>query len=81
MSAAKQPQVWVWWSPGEYEDDLHGFVTREHRDAHGRGETGPFKRVVRDNHKFGPVSEDTLALRHYFKGTLQQYLENKLRKQ
>lgn len=48
-------QVWTWWSPGEPEYDLHGFVTREDRDACDRGEPGPFKRIVRDHHKLGPL--------------------------
>lgn len=45
--------VTIWWSPGEPEDDLHGFVTKEHRDACDAGEPGPFLRIVRNHHKLG----------------------------
>lgn len=55
--------TWVWWSPGEPEEDLHGFVTVKDRDAFGRGESGPFRRVVRDHHKLGPVPDDIVAVR------------------
>ena len=55
--------VWTWWTPGEPEDDLHGFVTVKDRDACERGKPGPFKRVVRDHHKLGPVPEDIKAVR------------------
>lgn len=58
--------VWCWWSPGEPEDDLHGFVTREDRDACDRGERGPFKRVVRDHHKLGPVPPEVQLIRAMF---------------
>ena len=57
-------QVAVWWSPGEWEGDLHGFVTRADRDAYDRGEAGPFRRVVRDP-ALGPVPKDALAIREY----------------
>jgi hypothetical protein len=56
-------QVWCWWSPGEPEDDLHGFVTVKDRDDFERGKPGPFKRVMRDHHKLGPVPADILAVR------------------
>ena len=55
--------VWTWWSPGEPEDDLHGFVTVKDRDAFERGKPGLFKRVVRDHHKLGPVPDDVRAVR------------------
>jgi len=61
--------VWIWWSPGEPEDDLHGFVTREDRDACGRGEARPFKRVVRDPGR-GQIPHETLIVRRYLD---QQY--------
>lgn len=59
-------QVTIWWSPGEPEDDLHGFVTREDRDAHGRGDLGPFRRIVRDHHKLGPVPEEVKIIRRFY---------------
>ena len=55
--------AWVHWSPGEPEDDLHGFVTQRERDEYERGKPGPFRRVVRDHHKLGPVPDDVRAAR------------------
>ncbi len=55
--------VWVDWYPGDDEDDLHGFVTARERDAYERGEPGPFRRVVRDHHKLGPVPDELVAVR------------------
>lgn len=61
--------VWVDWYPGDADDDLHGFVTAKERDAFEKGKSGPFRRVVRDHHKLGPVPDDILAVRAiYFKG-------------
>lgn len=57
------PQVATWWSPGEPEGDLHGFKTSRERDAFERGEPGPFRRIVRNHHKLGPVPPDVLAVR------------------
>ena len=56
-------QVYVWWSPGEPEDDLHGFRTQRERDDYARGKPGPFQRVVRDHHKLGPIDPAVLAVR------------------
>jgi hypothetical protein len=61
------PQVVTWWSLGEPEDDLHGFKTVRERDAFERGEPGPFRRIVRDHHKLGPVPPDVLAVREVTK--------------
>lgn len=55
--------VTVWWSPGEWEGDLHGFVTRQHRDDCGAGKPGPFLRIVRDHHTLGPVPLETQIIR------------------
>lgn len=57
--------VTIWWMRGEDESDLHGFVTREHRDAYDRGEPGPFLRIVRNHHELGPVPEEVIATRRY----------------
>lgn len=57
--------VIIWWSPGEPEDDLHGFLSRKERDAHGRGATGPFRRIVRDHHALGPVPFEVRITRAY----------------
>lgn len=59
--------VVAWWSPGEPEDDLHGFLTREDRDACERGEPGPFRRIVRDHHKLGPLSLERRAVLELFR--------------
>jgi hypothetical protein len=56
--------VSVLWSPGEPEGDLHGFLTREDRDAHDRGEPGPFRRIVR-NPALGPVPFEARITRDY----------------
>lgn len=50
------------WRPGEPEGDLHGFVSREERDAYQEGHPGPFRRVVRPAH-LGPIPADLVALR------------------
>lgn len=63
-------QIWIWWSPGEPDEDLHGFVTRVDRDAHGRGEQGPFKRIVRNHHKLGPIPDEVKIIRKYLDGRL-----------
>lgn len=55
--------VWTYWSPGEPADDLHGFVTVRERDDCERGKPGPFRRIVRDHHKLGPVPDDIVAVR------------------
>lgn len=55
--------VWVLWSPGEPEDDLHGFWAKKERDDFEKGKPGPFRRIVRDHHKLGPVPADILAVR------------------
>jgi hypothetical protein len=39
-------QLWAWWSRGDSERGLSGFITRKERDAFSRGEPGPFRRVV-----------------------------------
>lgn len=62
MSDWRKP-VWTWWSPGEPEHDLHGFVTVRDRDDYERGKPGPFKRVVRNHHELGPVPDDITAVR------------------
>jgi len=54
--------VWTWWSPGEPTTDLHGFVTRRDRDAYVNGDPGPFRRIVRNHHKLGPVPDDVAAV-------------------
>lgn len=59
--------VWTWWSPGEPEDDLHGFLTREDRDAEARGEPGPFKRIIRDHHRLGPLSPERRVMLEMFR--------------
>jgi hypothetical protein len=56
--------VTVWWSPGEWEGDLHGFLTREDRDAYDRGEAGPFQRIVRSP-ALGPVPFEARVTRSY----------------
>lgn len=38
---------WVWWRPGQSEDALYGFVSREERDECQRGGKGPFRRIIR----------------------------------
>lgn len=55
--------VTIWWSPGEPEDDLHGFVTKAHRDACDAGESGPFLRIVRNHHKYRAASANGLSAR------------------
>lgn len=55
--------VWVDWYPGDAEDDLHGFVTVRERDAFEAGKPGPFRRIVRNHHKLGPVPDEVLAVR------------------
>jgi hypothetical protein len=60
-------RVTVWWSPGEPEDDMHGFVTKKGRDAYMRGEPGPFERVVRNHHELGPITPERHALLDLFK--------------
>ena len=61
----RDKRVIVWWSPGEPEDDLHGFLTKQERDDHGAGKPGPFRRIVRDHHKLGPVPFEAQILRDY----------------
>lgn len=56
-------RTYVFWTPGEPEDDLHGFLTVRERDAFEAGKPGPFRRIVRDHHKLGPIPEDVLAAR------------------
>lgn len=58
--------VWVWWSPGEPEDDLHGFVSREERDDCDAGKPGPFKRIVRNHHELGPVPLEVQLIRKLY---------------
>lgn len=36
--------AWVWWTPGEYDDDLAGFHTRVDRNEFKLGLPGPFRR-------------------------------------
>lgn len=55
--------VWAWWTPGEPEDDLHGFMSMRERDDFERGKPGPFRRVVRDHHRLGPIDPEILAVR------------------
>jgi len=55
--------VYVWWTPGEPDDDVHGFVTKRERDDFERGKSGPFRRIVRDHHKLGPIDPVVLAVR------------------
>lgn len=62
--AARKPVI-VWWTPGEYEGDLHGFVTVRERDDCGAGKPGPFRRIVRDHHSLGPVPIEALIIRQY----------------
>lgn len=57
------PQVLTWWSPGEPEHDLHGFKTVRERAAFERGERGPFRRIVRNHHKLGPIDPALVAAR------------------
>jgi hypothetical protein len=64
---APPPCVWIWWSPGEPEDDLHGFVEKAERDACDCGKPGPFRRVVRDHHKLGPISAERMAMLDMFR--------------
>ena len=59
----RRTPVWVWWFPGEPEDDLHGFMSIQARNSFERGDAGPFRRIVRDHHKLGPVPDDILAVR------------------
>jgi hypothetical protein len=56
-------RTYIFWTPGEFEDDLHGFLTVRERDRFERGEPGPFRRIVRDHHKLGPVPAEILAVR------------------
>jgi hypothetical protein len=58
--------VWVNWCPGEPDDDLHGFVTVRERDAFEAGGAGPFRRVIRDHHRLGPVPAEILAVRQIY---------------
>lgn len=46
--------VTIWWTPGEPEEDLHGFVTKQDRDDCAIGKSGPFLRIVRNYHELGP---------------------------
>lgn len=39
--------AWIWWSRGDDEDMVLGFLHRADRDAFQRGKPGPFKRVLR----------------------------------
>lgn len=66
-------RVTVWWSPGEPEDDLHGFVSKEERDACDRGEPGPFRRIVRDHHKLGPIPFEARVTRAYLDRKLDSF--------
>lgn len=59
----RQIGEWHRWSPGEHEDDLHGFVTAKDRDECERGKPGPFRRIVRDHHKLGSIDPEILAVR------------------
>ena len=59
-------QVITWWTPGEPEDDLHGFVSRQERDDHDAGKHGPFRRIVRDHHSLGPVPFEVKLIRRLF---------------
>ena len=56
---------WVWWSSGEPEDDLYGFLTVKERDAYGRGERGPFRRRVRDL-RTHPISPEEAVMTAMF---------------
>lgn len=60
--------VWCWWSPGEPEDDLHGFVTVKDRDDFERGKPGPFKRIIRDHYKLGPIDPALVEARKIMGG-------------
>lgn len=72
MNLAKLP--WVWWSPGEPDDDLFGFITKKERDASGRGEPGPFRRIVR-NLRERPITFEERIQKAYLSGNLKQLLE------
>lgn len=56
--------VTIWWFPGEPEHDLHGFLTRKDRDAHDKGNPGPFRRIVRDP-ALDPVPFEAQVTRNY----------------
>lgn len=56
-------QVTIWWSPGEDENDLHGFVTKKDRDDYDAGKVGPFLRIVRNHHELGPVPFEARMIR------------------
>ena len=58
-----EPEIRMW-RPGEPEDDLWGFVSREERDAYQEGHPGPFCRVVRPA-SAGPVPFEAQVIRAY----------------
>lgn len=64
MAKMTKPVTVLWW-PGDNEDDLFGFVTKQDRDACARGEPGPFRRIVRDLTK-RPITEQEAFMRGLF---------------
>lgn len=55
----------VWWHPGEPEDNLHGFVTKQDRDDFEAGKPGPFLRVVRHPNA-GPIPLEVQLIRQLY---------------
>jgi hypothetical protein len=68
------PNGTVDWFPGQSEDRLYGFATEKDRDAHARGEPGPFRRVLRGLND-PPPSDEVLLTRALCAGTVKETIE------
>lgn len=63
------------WQRGQSEEHVHGFATREGRDAYDRGEPGPFERVLRDP-AAPPISDETRLARALCAGNLRAMIDH-----
>lgn len=70
MAGTTNP-AWLFWSPGEPDGHLLGFVSKAERDAHGRGEPGPFRRIIRTQ----PASIEARLIRAYCNGQADDLLK------
>lgn len=58
--------AWLYWSPGEPDGHLLGFVSRRERDAATAGKPGPFRRIIRP---LGPAASlEARLTRAYLNG-------------
>ena len=75
MAGVTYPHGTCMWLRGQTEDHLHGFATREGRDAFMRGDPGPFERVLRDP-AAPPIDTEVLLTRALCGGRVRETIEH-----